>query len=95
VRAHVVTLGGRTGSVTIIGAVSPPGGDMTEPVTAHTQRLVRSVWTVDRELAYARHNPAAAWVGSFSQTRTLLVRDTRAWVVLPGLIDGTGHRTAC
>jgi V/A-type H+-transporting ATPase subunit A len=64
---HVVTLSGRPGSVTIIGAVSPPGGDMTEPVTAHTQRFVRSVWTLDRELAYARHYPAVAWVGSFSR----------------------------
>ena len=64
---HVVTLGGRTGSVTIIGAVSPAGGDLTEPVTAHTQRFVRSVWTLDRELAYARHYPAVAWAGSFSR----------------------------
>lgn len=64
---HVVTLGGRTGSVTIIGAVSPPGGDLTEPVTAHTQRFVRSVWTLDRDLAYARHYPAVAWSGSFSR----------------------------
>jgi len=64
---HVTTLGGRTGSVTIIGAVSPAGGDMTEPVTAHTQRFVRSVWMLDRELAYARHYPAVAWSGSFSR----------------------------
>ena len=64
---HVVTLGGRTGSVTIIGAVSPAGGDMTEPVTAHTQRFVRSLWTLDRDLAYARHYPAVAWTGSFSR----------------------------
>ncbi len=64
---HVVTLGGRTGSVTIIGAVSPAGGDLTEPVTAHTQRFVRSVWALDRELAYARHYPAVAWSGSFSR----------------------------
>ena len=64
---HVVTLGGSTGSVTIIGAVSPPGGDLTEPVTAHTQRFVRAVWTLDRDLAYARHYPAVAWSGSFSR----------------------------
>jgi V/A-type H+-transporting ATPase subunit A len=63
--APVTTLGGRDGSVTIIGAVSPPGGDMTEPVTAHTQRFVRSLWTLDRELAYARHYPAVTWVGSY------------------------------
>jgi V/A-type H+-transporting ATPase subunit A len=61
----VTTLHGRTGSVTIIGAVSPPGGDMTEPVTAHTQRFVRTLWTLDRDLAYARHYPAVAWDGSY------------------------------
>lgn len=64
---HVLTLGGRTGSVTVIGAVSPPGGDMTEPVTAHTQRFVRALWSLDRDLAYARHYPAVAWNGSFSR----------------------------
>lgn len=63
---HVVTLGGRRGSVTIIGAVSPSGGDMTEPVTAHTQRFVRCLWTLDRDLAYARHYPAVSWAVSFS-----------------------------
>jgi V/A-type H+-transporting ATPase subunit A len=62
---RVRTLGGRSGSVTIIGAVSPPGGDMTEPVTSHTQRFVRSLWTLDRDLAYARHYPAVAWSGSY------------------------------
>jgi V/A-type H+-transporting ATPase subunit A len=61
----VSTLDGHPGSVTIIGAVSPPGGDMTEPVTAHTQRFVRTLWTLDRELAYARHYPAVAWTGSY------------------------------
>ncbi len=64
---RVRTLGGTDGSVTIIGAVSPPGGDMTEPVTAHTQRFVRALWTLDRDLAYARHYPAVSWAGSFSR----------------------------
>ncbi len=64
---RVRTLGGRTGSVSVIGAVSPPGGDTTEPVTAHTERFVRAVWTLDRDLAYARHYPAVAWTGSFSR----------------------------
>ncbi|MEU6538518.1 V-type ATP synthase subunit A [Streptomyces sp. NPDC047000] len=63
----VTTLGGRTGSVTVIGAVSPPGGDMAEPVTAHTQRFVRCLWTLDRDLAYARHYPAVSWAESFSR----------------------------
>ena len=64
---RVVTLGGAEASVTIIGAVSPPGGDITEPVTAHTQRFVRGLWSLDRDLAYARHYPAVGWAGSFSR----------------------------
>ena len=64
---RVVTLGGAQASVTIIGAVSPPGGDITEPVTAHTQRFVRGLWSLDRDLAYARHYPAVGWAGSFSR----------------------------
>jgi V/A-type H+/Na+-transporting ATPase subunit A len=62
---RVRTLEGREGSVTIIGAVSPAGGDMTEPVTTYTQRFVRGVWALDRDLAYARHYPAISWSGSF------------------------------
>lgn len=64
---HVATLGGREGSVTVIGAVSPPGGDLSEPVTSHTQRFVRCLWSLDRDLAYARHYPAVSWTGSFSR----------------------------
>jgi V/A-type H+/Na+-transporting ATPase subunit A len=64
---RVTTLGGREGSITIIGAVSPAGGDMTEPVTAYTQRFVRCLWTLDRDLAYARHYPAISWAGSFAR----------------------------
>jgi V/A-type H+/Na+-transporting ATPase subunit A len=64
---RVRTLGGAEGSVTIIGAVSPPGGDMTEPVTTHTQRFVRCLWTLDRDLAYARHYPAVSWTASFAR----------------------------
>jgi V/A-type H+-transporting ATPase subunit A len=61
------TLGGSHGSVTVIGAVSPPGGDLTEPVTAQTRRFVRCVWSLDRDLAYARHYPAVSWNESFSR----------------------------
>ncbi len=64
---HVVTLGGGQGSVTVVGAISPQGGDVTEPVTANTQRFVRSVWSLDRDLAYARHYPAVSWTSSFSR----------------------------
>ena len=64
---RVRTFGGADGSVTIIGAVSPPGGDMTEPVGAHTRRFVRSVWSLDADLAYARHYPAVSWRDSSSR----------------------------
>ena len=64
---RVLTLGGREGSVTVIGAVSPPGGDLSEPVTSHTQRFVRCLWSLDHDLAYARHYPAVSWNGSFSR----------------------------
>jgi V/A-type H+-transporting ATPase subunit A len=72
---HVRTLGGDEGSVTVVGAVSPPGGDLTEPVTAHTERFVRSLWTLDRDLAYARHYPAVSWTASFSRDAP----DLAAW----------------
>jgi V/A-type H+-transporting ATPase subunit A len=64
---RVTTLGGEEGSVTAIGAVSPPGGDLAEPVTAHTERFVRCLWSLDRDLAYARHYPAVTWRRSFSR----------------------------
>ena len=64
---RVVTEAGEEGSVTIISTVSPPGGDLTEPVTTHTQRFVRCQWTLDRDLAYARHYPAVSWATSFSR----------------------------
>lgn len=61
------TRDGGEGTVSILGAVSPSGGDMTEPVTAHTRRFVRSVWSLDSELAHARHYPAVSWRESFSR----------------------------
>ncbi len=61
------TLTGAQASVTILGAVSPPGGDLAEPVTAHTRRFVRAVWSLDRQLAYARHHPAISWTDSSSR----------------------------
>ena len=57
----------RYGSVTIIGAVSPPGGDFTEPVTQHTKRFVRAFWALDKRLAFARHFPAVSWIDSYSE----------------------------
>jgi len=64
---HVSTLSGQEGSVTIIGAVSPPGGDFSEPVTQHTKRFVRCFWALDRQLANARHYPAISWLDSYSE----------------------------
>jgi len=60
-------LSGREGSITIIGAVSPPGGDFSEPVTQHTKRFVRCFWALDRGLANARHYPAISWLESYSE----------------------------
>ncbi|MHC4212304.1 MAG: V-type ATP synthase subunit A, partial [Planctomycetota bacterium] len=60
------TLNGDNGSVTIIGAVSPPGGDFSEPVTQHTKRFIRCFWALDRNLANARHYPAISWIDSYS-----------------------------
>ena len=61
------TLGGQSGSVSIVGAVSPPGGDFSEPVTQHTKRFVRCFWALDRQLANARHYPAISWLDSYSE----------------------------
>jgi V/A-type H+-transporting ATPase subunit A len=60
-------LNGERGSVTIIGAVSPPGGDFSEPVTQHTKRFIRCFWALDRHLANARHYPAISWLDSYSE----------------------------
>jgi len=69
-RAGIVeTLGSenRKGSLSIIGAVSPPGGDFSEPVTTHTKRFTRVFWALDKELADARHYPAINWIQSYSE----------------------------
>ena len=64
----VVCLGkdGREGAVTAIGAVSPPGGDLSEPVTQSTLRIVKVFWGLDAQLAYKRHFPAINWLSSYS-----------------------------
>ncbi|MDR3312568.1 MAG: V-type ATP synthase subunit A [Spirochaetaceae bacterium] len=64
---RVISLGGREGSVAVIGAVSPPGGDFSEPVTEHTKRFIRCFWALDRDLANARHYPAINWLNSYSE----------------------------
>jgi V/A-type H+/Na+-transporting ATPase subunit A len=63
---RVETLCGKEGTVTVIGAVSPPGGDFSEPVTQHTKRFTRCFWALDKELAAARHFPAINYLDSYS-----------------------------
>lgn len=65
------------GSVTIIGAVSPQGGDFSEPVTQNTKRFVRCFWGLDKSLAYARHFPAIHWLTSYSE----YLPDLASWYV--------------
>jgi V/A-type H+-transporting ATPase subunit A len=62
----VETLSEAQGSVTIVGAVSPPSGDFSEPVTQHTQRFTRTFWALDKSLAAARHFPSVNWLDSYS-----------------------------
>jgi V/A-type H+-transporting ATPase subunit A len=64
---RVSTLNNTYGSVSIIGAVSPPGGDFSEPVTQHTSRFIRCFWALDKALASARHFPAINWLESYSE----------------------------
>jgi V/A-type H+-transporting ATPase subunit A len=56
----------RSGSVTIVGAVSPSGADFTEPVTTHTIRFIKTFWALDTRLAYSRHYPSINWMQSYS-----------------------------
>ncbi|HTX80261.1 MAG TPA: V-type ATP synthase subunit A [Longilinea sp.] len=64
---YVETLNDKFGSVSIIGAVSPPGGDFSEPVTQHTKRFTRCFWALDKSLASARHFPSINWLDSYSE----------------------------
>ena len=68
-------LNGTDGSVTSIGAVSPQGGDFSEPVTMNTKRFVRCFWGLDKSLAYARHFPAIHWLTSYSE----YINDLSSW----------------
>ena len=71
---RVTTLDGREGSVTLVSAISPPGGDVTEPVTRHTQRFTRCFWTLDKQLAEARVFPAVSIEQSYSSAPEDLAR---------------------
>ena len=72
---YVTNLNGSEGSVTLIGAVSPQGGDFSEPVTQNTKRFTRCFWALDKALAYARHYPAINWLNSYS----VYIEDLEDW----------------
>jgi V/A-type H+-transporting ATPase subunit A len=72
---YVETLNGSKGSVSVIGAVSPPGGDFSEPVTQHTKRFIRCFWALDKSLASARHFPSINWLDSYSE----YLEDVAGW----------------
>ncbi len=74
---HVISLGkeGREGALSVIGAVSPPGGDISEPVSQATLRIVKVFWGLDSALAYKRHFPAINWLNSYS----LYLDSLRGW----------------
>ena len=93
---RVETLGGYDGSISVIGAVSPPGGDFSEPVTQNTLRIVKCFWALDADLAERRHFPAINWNDSYSLYKTQLDpflaeevdegwAETRQWAV--GVLD--------
>jgi len=80
------SLNGAVGSVSIIGAVSPQGGDFSEPVTQNTKRFVRCFWGLDKALAYERHFPAINWLTSYSE----YINDMSGWYtdhVSPKFVD--------
>jgi V/A-type H+-transporting ATPase subunit A len=81
--ALVETLGGETGSVTLIGAISPPSGDFSEPVTNHTKRYVRAFWVLDVKRAHARFYPAIHPLQSYAEN----AQDFAGWWAAQGCDD--------
>jgi V/A-type H+/Na+-transporting ATPase subunit A len=75
--------GERFGSVTIVGAVSPPGGDFSEPITQNTLRIAGTFWALDTNLAYRRHFPSVNWIKSYS----LYLDSIQEWFVTSGFLD--------
>jgi len=82
---RVICLGSysRVGSVTIIGAVSPPGGDFSEPITQNTLRITGTFWALDTNLAYRRHFPSVNWIKSYS----LYLDQVKEWYAHSGFSD--------
>ncbi|MDI6719759.1 MAG: V-type ATP synthase subunit A [Methanomicrobiales archaeon] len=82
-RVECLGSGGRVGSVTIVGAVSPPGGDFSEPITQNTLRITGTFWALDTSLAYRRHFPSVNWIKSYS----LYLDAVQEWFTAQGLTD--------
>jgi V/A-type H+-transporting ATPase subunit A len=82
---RVVCLGSdeRKGSVTVVGAVSPPGGDFSEPITQNTLRIAGTFWALDTSLAYRRHFPSVNWIKSYS----LYLDQIQDWFATSGFSD--------
>ncbi|MCE5297726.1 MAG: V-type ATP synthase subunit A [Methanoregulaceae archaeon] len=82
---RVVCLGSdeRKGSVTVVGAVSPPGGDFSEPITQNTLRIAGTFWALDTSLAYRRHFPSVNWIKSYS----LYLDQIKDWFATSGFSD--------
>jgi V/A-type H+-transporting ATPase subunit A len=82
---RVVCLGSdeRKGSVTVVGAVSPPGGDFSEPITQNTLRIAGTFWALDTSLAYRRHFPSVNWIKSYS----LYLDQVQDWFAASGFSD--------
>jgi V/A-type H+-transporting ATPase subunit A len=82
---RVVCLGSddRFGSITVVGAVSPPGGDFSEPITQNTLRITGTFWALDTSLAYRRHFPSVNWIKSYS----LYLDSILDWFVESGFVD--------
>jgi V/A-type H+-transporting ATPase subunit A len=82
---RVVCLGSgeRNGSITVVGAVSPPGGDFSEPITQNTLRIAGTFWALDTSLAYRRHFPSVNWIKSYS----LYLEAIRSWYGESGFAD--------
>ena len=89
---QVITLGNeeREGALSVIGAVSPPGGDISEPVSQATLRIVKVFWGLDSNLAYKRHFPAINWLTSYS----LYLQDMEKWFNANVAEDWMEHRQA-
>jgi V/A-type H+-transporting ATPase subunit A len=82
---RVICLGSkeRIGSITVVGAVSPPGGDFSEPITQNTLRITGTFWALDTSLAYRRHFPSVNWIKSYS----LYLEQVKEWYEKSGFSD--------